>query len=670
MSERYSRLFLLPQNLYAEGSPVLICAGTLLKDNLTGKVLAQLKLQNLDAPIKGVTVTVQPLDTVGDPLGAAVQHQYLDLSVPTGVQFGEKQPFFLPNAAARSFTAAVTEVIFADNTVWTDAAGLWTPLAPPKPLSTALEDPALEVQYCLHFGSICRYMPATERGTWCCTCGQRHLTKTEVCSSCGKSAADLFALDLDSLQEELDARLEEEKEKRQQAEAAAAAKAEKTKKTLLIAAPIAAVVIAVLLIVSAVLKKAERTNAYNAAVTLSEEGRIEEAIAAFTALGDYEDSVERLEALEEELLLLQKHESAHDALRSKDYHKALQLFIELGDYKDSEEMVSECRYRSAEQLLAENTYVSVLLAKPIYEELAGYKDSADKASECGYRAAQLLLAGETGHEYLAAQAEAYELFCAIKDYKDSQEYIDAFSMRPIAKTFTHDGTENSHVFRYDTAGLISSIIQDGVTYSVTQEKYGSWYLCEIDNGREKETRIYYGHPYLPEKYLDVYIGDTGHFIRTAGWNPEYENGIVKAVTVQDRLYSYFTLYDDGNYSCLKEDLRTDFSSNIDGTLKTDSAGNIILLEESFKGTDDNGRSFSGSVTQSYRLDEHGNWIEHNYDYYENYRGDVIRDNVHETCDITYNEDGTIASFTVTNTKTGLRFTNTFTYALIYCPPEE
>ncbi|MBQ3201867.1 MAG: hypothetical protein IJB22_08110, partial [Clostridia bacterium] len=84
----------------------------------------------------------------------------------------------------------------------------------------------------------------------------------------------------------------------------------------------------------------------------------------------------------------------------------------------------------------------------------------------------------------------------------------------------------------------------------------------------------------------------------------------------------------------------------------------------------NGRSFSGSFTGSYRLDEQGNWIEYNYDYYENYRGDVIRDNVHTTRDIIYNEDGTIASFTITDTKTGHWSTNTFTYALIYCPPEE
>ena len=43
MSERYSKLSALPENLYSTGAPVIIAAGALLKDNQTGKVLAQLK---------------------------------------------------------------------------------------------------------------------------------------------------------------------------------------------------------------------------------------------------------------------------------------------------------------------------------------------------------------------------------------------------------------------------------------------------------------------------------------------------------------------------------------------------------------------------------------------------------------------------------------------------
>lgn len=68
MSERYSKLFALTENLYATGAPVVIAAGALLKDNQTGKVLVQLKLRNIGKKtIKAATVCVEPLDTVGNP---------------------------------------------------------------------------------------------------------------------------------------------------------------------------------------------------------------------------------------------------------------------------------------------------------------------------------------------------------------------------------------------------------------------------------------------------------------------------------------------------------------------------------------------------------------------------------------------------------------------------
>lgn len=46
MNERYTKLFALSENLYTEGAPVVITARALLKDNQTGKILAQLKLKN------------------------------------------------------------------------------------------------------------------------------------------------------------------------------------------------------------------------------------------------------------------------------------------------------------------------------------------------------------------------------------------------------------------------------------------------------------------------------------------------------------------------------------------------------------------------------------------------------------------------------------------------
>ena len=47
MAERFTRLFQLGNDLYLDGSPVIVCAGALLNDTVTGAVIAQIKYQNI-----------------------------------------------------------------------------------------------------------------------------------------------------------------------------------------------------------------------------------------------------------------------------------------------------------------------------------------------------------------------------------------------------------------------------------------------------------------------------------------------------------------------------------------------------------------------------------------------------------------------------------------------
>ena len=130
MSERYSRLFSLPENLYSVGAPVVIMAGALLKDNQTGKVLAQLKIQNIqDKTIKALTVKICPMDTVGRLLGKSVSYQYLDFNAAQDIYFGQKPPIVLPDTATRAFTVSVSEVIFVDNTIWSAPDVPWNPMS-------------------------------------------------------------------------------------------------------------------------------------------------------------------------------------------------------------------------------------------------------------------------------------------------------------------------------------------------------------------------------------------------------------------------------------------------------------------------------------------------------------------------------------------------------------
>lgn len=165
MSERYSRLFALPENLYTVGSPVIIAAGTLLKDTQTGKIIAQLKLKSISAKaIKAVKVKLDLFDTAGNPLEESVVHDYLDLNVPRDIEFGQKNPVMVPNAKTRSYKASVTEVVFGDRSVWTTDGENWEPLS--KPSRLAFDDYELQKQYELEFGINSTYEPKVVKDLW------------------------------------------------------------------------------------------------------------------------------------------------------------------------------------------------------------------------------------------------------------------------------------------------------------------------------------------------------------------------------------------------------------------------------------------------------------------------------------------------------------------------
>lgn len=293
MSERYEKLFSLPQNFYAQGSPLLIEAGNLLKDTQTGRVLAQLKLKNVsDRTVKAATVAIRALDTMGRPLDGDTEKEYLDLQVAPGERFGQKLPVLMPNASTRGFEAAVSAVVFEDNSDWKGANCQWALLPGEESLVDKLGDAELVKQYQLRFGGECRGAPTEAMGLWRCACGAWN--GGETCRGCGKDRDAQLSLKLDELRAERDARLEKEKAEREAKEAAALAWRKKMKIILAIAVPAFALLIAALVIVGNVTK----SNRYEKAETLLAGGEYEEAAELFGQLGDYRESGMKLEEAE------------------------------------------------------------------------------------------------------------------------------------------------------------------------------------------------------------------------------------------------------------------------------------------------------------------------------------------------------------------------------------
>ena len=477
MNERYTRLFSLPGSLYTPKAPLLIMAGALLKDNITGQVLAQVKYKNLQTkPIKALTVSLQALDTRGLPLGEPVEHQYLDLSAPRDSEFGQKEPIPFPDASTRGFSAQVRQVIFSDNSIWEATETPWESLSLWTPLEDALQDRELVQQYRIQYGQNCKYLFKREKDLWQCACGALNQQEEEQCHKCGKSAAALGAMDLDELKAARDKRLAMEREmKRQQAEearAAAEAKAKRNKKRAIMAIPAAAIVIVAGVFLSDYLQK---NATYHDALTLLKTGEYDKAHDAFLELGDFKDSPRQAaEATQQKIDanyqkrvtdfidLMDSYDSFTPSDRD-DFESKLDEFIR---WDASSESQKEGKYQLADALYQNELYEEAIR---VFDSLGDYSDSAEQKEkiqdlldeELYTRAVSLF--STAGSMKLTGWEGLLETFNRISpDYKDTAQYVEQITslvqtLKEIdgtyyGRTYTVDGETRRSYFTISESG--------------------------------------------------------------------------------------------------------------------------------------------------------------------------------------------------------------------------
>lgn len=416
MSERYVRLFSLPENLYSAGAPVVVAAGALLKDNQSGRMLAQLKLRNISSQtIKAATVSVIPFDTIGNPLGEAIRHRYLDLNVARDDDFGQKAVIVLPKTDTRSFSVIVEEIVFATNTLWKNTGDLWESLPNPTLLSAVLADKELEKQYRIQYGNTAKCVPNGVKDVWYCTCGALNRNTENICHKCNVSLNDLLAFDMAALKKECAIRLEEERKQK------AAADKKAKKNTIIAIVAIIAVVICIAagVFISARQKESASLAQYQSAVELLEAGKLNEAYVAFLALDGYKDSREKASSIFD--MRNEKYDHATALMEDGQLIEAYEEFVSLDGYIDSdkkaEDIIVMCdEIYDAAIVLMETGYLTEAYNNFVF--LNGYKDSAEQAeavnnmfAEKYNKAVALMDAGEV--------LEAYEIFNSIASYKDS-----------------------------------------------------------------------------------------------------------------------------------------------------------------------------------------------------------------------------------------------------------
>ena len=373
MGERYSRLFTLPNNIYSVGAPVLIAAGALLKDNITGKVLAQLKLQSIsNKPIKAASVRIFPKDTAGDALGESVSYQYLDIDIKRNGQFGQTVPIPLSNPSTRSFSAAVSDVIFADNTKWYSSTAAWEPLPAPELLGKKLNDAESINQFRIEYGNLSSNFLTETKDLWFCGCGAINRENEAECCNCHNKLAVLRKADLADIEQKKTERIASKK---------AAVKKVLTKAAIIIAAAVI-IVVSGYFAVNAIVQN----NAYNAAAELMNCGNYKEAILAFKAMDGYKDSAQQIEfcraaiAEQEEKQRAANYNNAMALFEEGKYDEAMEIFTALDSYKDSKEKIVEIpkakAYAQAEQLLAQGKKAEAAIA---FGKAGDYKDARKRS---------------------------------------------------------------------------------------------------------------------------------------------------------------------------------------------------------------------------------------------------------------------------------------------------
>ena len=322
---------------------MIIAAGALLKDNQTGRVIAQLKLRNISfKTIKAATVSLLPLNTVGKPLGEAIRYEYLDLNSERDTDFGSKSAIPMPDITTRSFCAAVAEVIFTDNSVWNANDATWETLKSPETLTSRLDSEMVK-QFRMEYGSGAKNFFLEQKDLWHCVCGAVNRREEKACHCCRNLICNLRSIDLDSLETCKEQRLIREREQ-------AKKEAEARKKIGKIAAVIVSALVITIVAMVIISGMVKRANAYKDALALMHNEQYEEAIEAFTALDGYKDSAEQIQSAKNSIADMERAAEYDRAIqlletgKSEKENEAYYLLMELGDYEDAKNLLEHFTY--------------------------------------------------------------------------------------------------------------------------------------------------------------------------------------------------------------------------------------------------------------------------------------------------------------------------------------
>lgn len=460
MAERYNKLYTLPGNLYAAGSPVVICAGALLKDNQTGKVLCQLKFRNIcDVNISALKVQVTGFDMSGEEV-CRVEHQYLDLNVARNGVFGAKEAIPLPERSVRAYDVQVLACFFTDGSRYFAEEQLWESLPEQPLLGSRLYDRELIRQYQLDTTAKSEYLPMEYKDLWFCACGEVNTEEESLCHNCKQELENLkYYLNTEILIEEKSNRLLEEAKAAAERETSRANSAKIIKRVLMVILPLLLIAAGVWFFMS---RSQQKQADYEMAEVLFAAEKYTEAAAAYDALGDYLDSADKARLARNILAETGAYEKAQKFLENGRYDDAYNAFMAMAGYEDSLELADEALYRKAISLTEEGKCDE---AQQLFREISHYKD-AGALAECFVKR-------------LVLEESSYNAQCE-GPLNTTYTYDEAGNIATRTEHFSAYEGMKDKVYEYSWSGDGShSISVDGLIYD-----YDAWGMLIKEDGQE------------------------------------------------------------------------------------------------------------------------------------------------------------------------------------------
>ncbi len=368
MDEQTRILYHFPQEVYAEGSPVVIESAMLQANVETDKVFSVFQIRNIAGKtVRSCKIRVWANDEAGNMLQCIEEYVYSDVNAVKGEVFGFNTPIYFDSVNVRTMSVIVLDVLFDDGTSWDGSNAKWDWLR---------ETPRKEENV----------TQAWEQGA----------PMPEQIPPVQPEAGSQFG----------------------------AKQPPKKKKKGLVGIILAllalgAVAVGVLIVIGVfvIWPFAKKEIAYNKANDLMVAAAYDEAYEAYTELGDYKNSAEMAkeamygkaddyfakgmfpDSIEvwtsileykdsadriveaKNAILERKYQGAVEAANGGNYLTAIEMFADIMDYKDSADRYNDAIYMYALQLSENEEHVSAI---EFFSECANYKDSAEKIKENKY----------------------------------------------------------------------------------------------------------------------------------------------------------------------------------------------------------------------------------------------------------------------------------------------